>query len=145
MFVCVILCKCTVSNAFDMPSAIAIVFSGGFFLLKPVVIVVFVCRAVIVKRLSKYGHQWSNCRYQHTQDYGPSGAENLAVVGMAKFEIPGSGLTLVIRFLINLPNWVVFIFYVTIQSLVRSIFNVCIILSKIKWHSFLAILCIRDH
>ena len=53
-FVCVILCrslcKCTVSNAFDMSSAIAIVLSGGFFLLKPVVIVVcIVFRAVIVK------------------------------------------------------------------------------------------------
>ena len=50
MFVCGILCKCTVSNGFDMSSAIAIVLSGGFFLLKPVVIVVFIiCRAVIVK------------------------------------------------------------------------------------------------
>ena len=57
MFVCVILCrslcKCTVSNAFDMFNAIAIVLSGVFFfLLKPVVIVVFiVCRAVIVECL----------------------------------------------------------------------------------------------
>ena len=54
MFVCVILCrslcKCTVSNAFDMSSSIAIVTSGIFLLLEPVVIVVFiVCRAVIVE------------------------------------------------------------------------------------------------
>ena len=50
VILCRSLCKCTVSNAFDMSSAIVIVLSGVFFfLLKPVVIVVFiVCRAVIV-------------------------------------------------------------------------------------------------
>ena len=50
MFVSVILCKCTVSIAIDMSSAIAIVLSGGFSALNPVVIVVLmVCRAVIVE------------------------------------------------------------------------------------------------
>ena len=53
MFVCVSFCrsKYTVSNAFDMSSAIAIVVSGVFFfMLKPVVIVVFiVCKAVMVE------------------------------------------------------------------------------------------------
>ena len=50
MFTCAILYKCTVSNIFDICSAIAIVRSGGFFFLKPVVIVVFiVCKAVIVE------------------------------------------------------------------------------------------------
>ena len=54
MFVCVILCrrfcKCTVSRAFDMPCAIAIVVSGELFLLKSIVIFVFVgCKAVIVE------------------------------------------------------------------------------------------------
>ena len=45
MFVCAILftslCKCTVSNAFDVSNAFAIFLSSDFFLLNPVVIVVF--------------------------------------------------------------------------------------------------------
>ena len=52
MFVCGILCrslnKCTVLNAFGMSSVMAIVLSGGFYLLKPIIIVVFiVCKAVM--------------------------------------------------------------------------------------------------
>ena len=54
MFVCNILsvsvCRCTVSNALDISSAMASVRCGGLCWLKPVLIVLFiVCSAVIVE------------------------------------------------------------------------------------------------
>ena len=45
-------CRCTVSNTFDMSRAIAMVRSGGCFLLNPVVMMLLmVCRAVVVECL----------------------------------------------------------------------------------------------
>ena len=47
---CMSLCRWTVSNAFDMSSAMATVRLGGFFWLKPVVIMLLmVCSAVVVE------------------------------------------------------------------------------------------------
>ena len=42
------LCKCTVLNALDMSSAIAIVRSGGFLWLKPLVIVLLMWWSAVV-------------------------------------------------------------------------------------------------
>ena len=47
---CISVCRCTVSKAFDMSSAIVTVLWGGFCLLKPCVMVLFmVWRAVTVE------------------------------------------------------------------------------------------------
>ena len=51
VILCICLCKCTVLNTFSISSAITIVRLGVFFfLLKPIVIVVFiVCKAVMME------------------------------------------------------------------------------------------------
>ena len=61
MLVCVILCKCNMLNAFDVSSAIAIVFFRCFFLIETCHdCCIIVCKAVIVECfvLNPCLHMW---------------------------------------------------------------------------------------
>ena len=52
--------------------------------------------------------------------YRSTGTDNFAGAAVDKLGIPGQGLTLVIRLLINMPIWTYF--YRTVKNLVRLIF-----------------------